>query len=82
MNMGKKLSQGLINIIMMNYIFISGISWKIGTSSRNNDLKMKIKDDKTNDVPGPGSNHIPCSIIEVNNYTREQGIFDDNFKFI
>ena len=38
--------------------------------------------DKFNDNPGPGSYHIPCSIIEVNNYTREQGIFDDNFKFI
>ena len=38
--------------------------------------------DKYNDNPGPGSYHIPCSIIEVNNYTREQGIFDDNFKFI
>ena len=87
-------------------------SWKIGTSSRNNDLKMKIKEgfpgpgayqyydkhllsppkyrfgtqkkynDKFNDNPGPGSYHIPCSIVEVNNYTREQGVFDDNFKFI
>ena len=38
--------------------------------------------DKFNDNPGPGSYHIPCSIIEVNNYTREQGVFDDNFKFI
>ena len=38
--------------------------------------------DKYNDNPGPGSYHIPCSIIEVNNYTREQGVFDDNFKFI
>ena len=38
--------------------------------------------DKFNDNPGPGSYHIPCSMIEVNNYTREQGIFDDNYKFI
>lgn len=38
--------------------------------------------DKYNDNPGPGSYHIPCSIIEVNDYTREQGVFDDNFKFI
>ncbi len=38
--------------------------------------------DKYNDNPGPGSYHIPCSIVEVNNYTREQGVFDDNFKFI
>jgi len=38
--------------------------------------------DKYNDNPGPGSYHIPCSIVEVNDYTREQGVFDDNFKFI
>ena len=38
--------------------------------------------DKYNDNPGPGSYHIPCSIVEVNNYTREQGVFDENFKFI
>ena len=38
--------------------------------------------DKLNDNPGPGSYHIPCSIVEVNDYTREQGVFDDNFKFI
>ena len=38
--------------------------------------------DKYNNNPGPGSYHIPCSIVEVNNYTREQGIFDDKFKFI
>ena len=38
--------------------------------------------DKYNDNPGPGSYHIPCSIIEVNNYTREQGNFDEKFKFI
>ena len=38
--------------------------------------------DKYNDNPGPGSYHIPCSIVEVNNYTREQGIFDEKYKFI
>ena len=38
--------------------------------------------DKYNDNPGPGSYHIPCSIIEVNNYTREQGNFDEKYKFI
>ena len=38
--------------------------------------------DKFNDNPGPGSYHIPCSIIEVNDYTRKQGVFDDNYKFI
>ena len=34
------------------------------------------------DTPGPGSYHIPCSIVDVTNYTREQGKFDDKFKFI
>ena len=43
--------------------------------------EKRIKD-KYNDNPGPGSYHIPCSIVEVNNYTRDQGIFDDKFKFI
>ena len=38
--------------------------------------------DKYNDNPGPGSYHIPCSIIEVNDYTRKQGVFDENFKKI
>ena len=38
--------------------------------------------DQYNDNPGPGSYHIPCSIIEVNNYTREQGSFDEKYKFI
>ena len=33
-------------------------------------------------TPGPGSYHIPCSIVDVTNYTREQGKFDEKFKFI
>ena len=36
----------------------------------------------SNDYPGPGSYHIPCSIVEVNDYTRRQGVFDDKFKYI
>ena len=38
--------------------------------------------DKFNDNPGPGTYHIPCSIIEVNEYTRNQGVFDENYKYI
>ena len=34
------------------------------------------------ETPGPGSYHIPCSIVDITNYTREQGKFDDKFKFI
>ena len=38
--------------------------------------------DNSFDTPGPGSYHIPCSIVDITNYTREQGKFDDRFKFI
>ena len=48
--------------------------YKFGTEER-------VKD-KNNGIPGPGSYHIPCSIVDVNSYTREQGVFDDKFKFI
>lgn len=35
-----------------------------------------------NDNPGPGQYHIPCSFDDVNDYTREQGKFDPNFRYI
>jgi len=35
-----------------------------------------------NPSPGPGQYHIPCSIVDVNSYTREKGNFDPNFKYI
>ena len=35
-----------------------------------------------NDSPGPGSYHIPCSIVDVTNYSRDKGHFDDKYKFI
>ena len=34
------------------------------------------------DIPGPGAYHIPCSIVDVTNYTREKCNFDNKFKFI
>ena len=37
---------------------------------------------KSNEVPGPGQYHIPCAIVDVNSYTREQGNFNKKFKFI
>ena len=43
---------------------------------------QKKYNDRYNDNPGPGSYHIPCSIVDVNDYTREQGVFDNNFKYI
>ena len=44
--------------------------------------RQKRYKDKFNDNPGPGSYHIPCSIIEVNDYTRRQGVFDKNYQYI
>ena len=35
-----------------------------------------------NDNPGPGAYHIPCSIVDVMNYSRDKGHFDDKYKFI
>lgn len=87
-------------------------SWKIGTSSRDDEMRRTIKEGFPGpgkygfksmkdffapkyrfgtkkrfskhfcDTPGPGSYHIPCSIVDVTNYTREQGKFDNRFKFI
>ena len=35
-----------------------------------------------NDSPGPGSYKIPCSIVDVNTYTRKQGKFNNNFRYV
>lgn len=34
------------------------------------------------ETPGPGQYHIPCSIVDVNDYTREAGKFDNNYRYI
>ena len=89
-------------------------SWKMGTLTRDSELRKTIREDfpgpgkyevntdqsdsikykfkfgikkrfskrRTNDNPGPGSYHIPCSFVDVSNYSREKGNFDDNFKYI
>ena len=44
--------------------------------------KRKRLSGYSTDTPGPGSYHIPCSIVDVTNYTRAQGKFDEKFKFI
>ena len=36
----------------------------------------------TNDSPGPGTYHIPCSIENINNYTRIKGNFSEEFRYI
>lgn len=35
-----------------------------------------------NDCPGPGAYHIPCSIEELNTYTRITGKFSEEFRYI
>ena len=37
---------------------------------------------RKSDTPGPGQYHIPCAIVDVNDYTREQGKFDPHFRYI
>ena len=51
---------------------------KIGFNIKSKRFKV-TNDDKN---PGPGQYHIPCAIVDVNNYTREQGNFNKKFKFI
>lgn len=36
----------------------------------------------TSGTPGPGQYHIPCAIVDVNDYTREQGLFDPAYRYI
>ena len=51
-------------------------AWKIGTASK----KFEVKKEKEN--PGPGMYSIPCSMVDVNDYTREKGNFDKNFRYV
>ena len=44
--------------------------------------KEKRNEYDKSDVPGPGQYHIPCSIVDVNEYTRQQGKFDPYFKYV
>lgn len=37
---------------------------------------------QASETPGPGQYHIPCSIVDVNEYTRDAGKFDPHYKFI
>ena len=34
------------------------------------------------DTPGPGQYRIPCSFDDINDYTREQGNFDEKFRYV
>ena len=62
-----------------NYDFVGknynvGPKYKFGTERRGYVKKS--------DVPGPRQYHIPCAIVDVNDYTREQGKFDPHFRYI
>ena len=50
--------------------------WKIGKASKEFDIK------KGKGNPGPGMYSIPCSMVDVNDYTREKGNFDKNFRYV
>lgn len=93
-------------------IYRKNPTWKIGTSTRDDNLKRIVRDgypgpgmyefyDKTknkapnyrfgtekrgyikkSDTPGPGMYHIPCAIVDVNDYTREAGAFDPHYRYI
>lgn len=34
------------------------------------------------DTPGPGQYHIPCSIVDINDYTRESGVWQPEYRYI
>ena len=42
----------------------------------------KRGDLKKSDTPGPGQYRIPCSFDDINDYTREQGVFDAKFRYV
>ena len=44
--------------------------------------REKRGETRRNENPGPGQYKIPCSFDDVNEYTRQQGLFDKNFKFV
>ena len=54
----------------------------------NTKIKMSIfgKEKRSKEIieetPGPGQYHIPCSIVDVNNYTRKKAKYDNQYKFI
>ena len=54
----------------------------------NTKIKMSIfgKEKRSKEIieetPGPGQYHIPCSIVDVNNYTRKKAKYDNKYKFI
>lgn len=52
----------------------NGPKYGFGTEKKDNNSQ--------NTFPGPGQYLIPCSIADVNDYTRESGTFDPNFRYV
>lgn len=52
----------------------SAPKYGFGTQKRGGDNK--------NETPGPGQYHIPCAIVDVNDYTRSAGAFDSHYRYI
>ena len=74
----KRPGVGQYNIFKSNqFIMKKEPKWKIGKASREDFL---TNDKRGN--PGPGMYRIPCSVIDVNGYTREKGNFDKNFIYV
>ena len=94
----------------MNYVKRNYPSWKIGTSTRGDEIKKERKKNvpgpgtykvrtkikkggfkfgtsnrlsySVSQSPGPGAYRIPCSIVDVNDYTRAQGKFNPNYRYV
>ena len=54
---------------------------------RKNSNNIKIGKEKRGfvlkkDTPGPGQYKIPCEFDNVNDYTRQQGKFDENYRYV
>jgi hypothetical protein len=77
-NKEKRPGVGQYDIIKSSQVIMrKEPGWKIGKSSREDFLAKKGRNN-----PGPGMYCIPCSIVDVNDYTREKGKFDENFRYI
>ena len=77
-NKEKKPGVGQYNVFKSNqFVMKKEPKWKIGKASRD-DL---LTNDKRGN-PGPGMYRIPCSMVDVNEYTREKGNFDKNFIYV
>ena len=111
LNPGDKTTPGVGNYNIGKSL-VNQHAWKIGTSTRDDDLKRVKRDNypgpgnyeyearnrksapkykfgtanklqtKRTETPGPGQYHIPCSIVDVNDYTRNTGGFDSHYRYI